>query len=135
MILEMLQIETRDGRTAYQPGEQIDGTVRWRFEVPPKSLEARLFWYTEGKGERDVGVVESLPFANPGKEDHQPFSFRLPAGPYSFSGKIIDLLWAIEVVAEPGGRPEGQAERLGILMSPSGREIVLAAEPVRAGKR
>jgi hypothetical protein len=131
MILEMIQIETRDGRTAYQPGEEVEGTVRWRFEAPPKSLEVRLFWYTEGKGERDVGVAESLPLSNPGPEDHQPFRFRLPAGPYSFSGKIIHLLWAIEAVAEPGDR----SERLEILMSPSGREIVLAVEPVRAGKR
>lgn len=133
----MIQIETRDDRTAFQPGEEVEGTVRWHLDPPPRSLEVRLFWYTDGSGGRDIGVVESLPLANlgpPGPEDHRPFRFRLPSGPYSFSGKIIRLLWAIEAVAEPGGHAE-RAERLGIIMSPSGREIVLATEPVRASKR
>jgi hypothetical protein len=119
-----IQVETRDGRTAFQPGEEIEGTVRWLLDPPPKSLEVRLFWYTEGKGERDVGVVESLPFADPGPEEHRPFRFRLPAGPYSFKGTVIHLLWAVEAVAEPGGRTGRQA----ITVSPSGREIVLPAE-------
>jgi hypothetical protein len=127
----VIQIETRDGRTVFQPGEELEGTVRWRLDPPPKSLEVRLFWYTEGRGERDVGLVAALPVASPGPDGHQPFHFRLPPGPYSFSGKIIDLLWAIEVVVEPGDR----SERLGILMAPAGREIVLAKEPVKAAKR
>jgi len=128
----VIQVETRDGRTAFNPGEEVEGTVRWQLvDRPPRSLEVRLFWYTEGKGGRDVGVVETLPLANPGSEGHQPFRFRLPDGPYSFSGKIIHLRWAIEAVAEPSDR----AERLDIIMSPSGREIVLAIEPAKAGKR
>ncbi len=127
----MIQVETRDGRTAFHPGEEVGGTVRWQMDRPPRSLEVRLFWYTEGKGGRDVGVVETLPLADPGPEGHQPFLFRLPDGPYSFSGKIIHLRWAIEAVAEPGDR----AERIGIIMSPSGREIVLPAELAKAGQR
>jgi len=127
----VIQIETRDGRTAFRPGEEVEGTVRWHMGGPPRSLEVRLFWYTEGKGGRDVGVVETLPVADPGSEGHQPFRFRLPDGPYSFSGKIIHLRWAIEAVAEP----EDRAERIGIIMSPSGREIVLPAEPAKAGKQ
>jgi hypothetical protein len=132
----VIQIETRDGRTAFHPGEEVEGTVRWSpVDRPPRSLEVRLFWYTEGKGGRDVGVVETLPLADPGPEGHQPFRFRLPDGPYSFSGKIIHLLWAIEAVAEPDDHSERLAERLDIIMSPSGREIVLATEPAGAGKR
>lgn len=126
--MSSIQVETRDGRIAFQPGDEIEGTVRWLLDPPPKSLEVRLFWYTEGKGERDVGVVESLPFADPGPEDHRPFRFRLPAGPYSLKGKVIRLLWAIEAVAEPGDRT-GRQE---IIVSPSGREIVLPAEPTKA---
>jgi hypothetical protein len=114
-----IQVELRDGRTAFQPGDEVEGTVRWQLDPPPRSVEVRLFWYTEGKGERDVGVVESLPLAGPGPEEHRPFRFRLPAGPYSFAGKVIRLVWAVEAVAEPGDRT-GRCE---IAVSPSGREI------------
>ena len=129
--MAVIRIETRDGCTVFQPGEEVSGTVRWRLDPPPRSVEARLFWFTEGTGERDVGVVESVSFADPGPEDERPFRFQLPGGPYSFSGKIIRLHWAIEVVAEP----RDQAERLGIIMSPSGREIVLPTESKGAGTR
>jgi hypothetical protein len=123
--MSSIQVETRDGRTAFHPGDEVEGTVRWRLDTPPRSLEVRLFWYTEGKGERDIGIVERLPFTDPAPEDHRPFRFRLPAGPYSFTGKVIHLLWALEAVAEPGD----QTGRLEITVSPSGREIVLPAEP------
>jgi len=53
--------------------------------------------------------------------DRREFRFRLPEGPYSFSGKLISLLWAIEVVASPGD----MAGRAGIVVSPSGREVVI----------
>jgi hypothetical protein len=82
-------------------------------------VELRLIWYTEGKGDQDIGVVESEPFATPAAEDRRGFSFRLPDGPYSFSGKLISLVWALEVVAEPGSR----AQRLRLVVSPSKREI------------
>jgi hypothetical protein len=120
-----LRIETRDGVTAFRPGDEVEGTVRWRFDQPPRSLELRLFWYTQGKGDQDVGVVETLPYADPGSEGHRAFCFRLPAGPYSFSGKLISLLWAIEAVAEPGA----QAERCELVVSPTGREILLPTLP------
>jgi hypothetical protein len=123
-----LQIEMCDGVTAFHPGDEIEGTVRWRLDPAPQRLEVRLFWYTRGKGDQDVGVVETLPFDNPGIEERRSFRFRLPAGPYSFSGKLISLLWAIEAVAEPGSA----SERCEITVSPTGREIVLPSLPAEA---
>jgi hypothetical protein len=121
-----IRIELRDGVKAFRPGEEVAGTVRWRFDQPPRSLELRLFWYTQGKGDQDVGVVEILPLTEPGlegnREDHRSFRFRLPVGPFSFSGKLISLLWAIEAVAT------GTAERCEIIVSPTGREILLQTQ-------
>jgi hypothetical protein len=75
---------------------KITGDIsRWPIEV-------RLFWYTQGKGTRDVEVVDSLRVDNPEPSGHTRFSFQLPAGPYSFSGRLITLDWAIEAVALPG---------------------------------
>jgi hypothetical protein len=47
--MSRLRIELAEGRVAFAPGEVLRLRVSWRLEVPPESLEARLFWYTEGK--------------------------------------------------------------------------------------
>jgi hypothetical protein len=119
--MSLLQVEIRDGYTSFRPGDVVEGTVSWQLEPGPAEVEARLFWYTRGKGDQDVGVVEMLPYANPAPTDRRPFRFRLPEGPYSFSGKLISLVWAIEAVAQPGD-VAGRAE---ITVSPTGDEIHL----------
>jgi hypothetical protein len=129
--MEWIRIETRDGANAFLPGETVEGTVGWHFDVPARSVELRLLWYTEGKGDQDVGVVTSLPLPNPGIDEIRPFQIRLPAGPFSFSGRLISLLWALEAVAEPGSR----AERLPITVSPTRQEILLGTGAAVAGPR
>jgi hypothetical protein len=119
--MDQLGVETRDGNTSFRPGEVVEGRATWQLDEEPKSVELRLFWYTSGKGDRDVGVAESVVFEEPGASRLQPFQFRLPDGPYSFSGKLITLTWAIEIIAEPGGR----CESLEITVSPTGEEIRL----------
>jgi len=121
--MEWIRIETRDGVNAFLPGETVEGTVGWHFDVPAKNVELRLLWYTEGKGDQDVGVVESVPLPSPGRDEVRPFQIRLPAGPFSFSGRLISLVWALEAVAEPGSR----AERLPITVSPTRQEILLSS--------
>lgn len=123
--MSSIQIEIRDGVTAFRPGDEVAGTVRWQLDRPPRSLEVRLFWYAAGAGERDVVVVAVLPLADPAAEDHRPFRFQLPVGPFSFSGKVVSLTWAVEAVAEPGD----QTGRVEIVVSPTGREILLPAAP------
>jgi len=99
----------------------VEGTVSWRLDQPAETVELRLFWYTQGKGDQDVGVVAAVPFASPGLADRRPFRVRIPEGPYSFSGKLISLLWALEAVVEPGAR----AYRIEITVSPTRREILI----------
>jgi hypothetical protein len=67
------------------------------------------------------------PFAEPVLKDRRSFSLQLPEGPYSFSGKLISLAWALELVAEPGSR----ASRIEITVSPTRREILIT--PTAAG--
>ena len=119
--MSWIQIETTDGVTSFRPGDVVEGKAFWRLDPPPESVELRLFWYTEGKGDQDVGIVETIPYAGPAAEDRRSFQLRLPEGPYSFSGKLISLVWAIEVVAQPGDRV-GRCE---ITVSPTGSEIRL----------
>ena len=111
-----------ESRSSFAPGETVQGTVQWNFgQDNPEAIELSLFWRTAGKGTRDVGVVETVKFDSPGSLGWKDFSFKLPTGPYSFSGKLISILWALEATAWPGG----QTARRNIIVSPSGEEVVL----------
>jgi len=118
---EFILVETHDGSTSFRPGDTVEGTVRWQLPEPPESIELRLFWSTEGKGDQDLAVMETIPFDNPGAQDRRTFRVRLPAGPYSFSGKLITLTWALEAVALPGEK----SGNLFLVVSPTGEEIRL----------
>jgi len=128
--MSWISIELDDGRTAYRPGEEVSGVVLWVIDgddedfgevAELESAEVRLIWFTRGRGDRDSGIVAAEELAGPQATDRRRFSFPIPAGPYSVSGKLISLVWAVEAVLEPGGR----AARTEITVSPVGREIVL----------
>lgn len=116
-----LKIGIREEQTAFRPGELLRGGAGWQLDHSPRSVEARLFWYTKGKGTEDVEVVATDSFDQPQQQDARPFEFRLPDAPYSFSGKLISLIWAVELVAQPSG----EAARAEFVLSPNGREILL----------
>ena len=116
-----LNIELADGRTAYRAGEPLSGRVTWRVGDQPESAELRLFWYTSGKGTQDVGVVDTMMFASPRMDDRRDFTLPLPREPYSFSGNLISLVWALELIVEPGRHVERQE----FVLSSTGDEIVL----------
>jgi len=110
-------------RTAYRPGEEIRGTATWSGEKAPRQAEIRLFWHTEGKGTRDSAVVETVVLENPLAEDSRAFVFRAPDFPYSFSGRLISLIWGVELVFDSGDAPFA-----GLVLAPGGVEIVLPVD-------
>lgn len=116
-----LEIRTRDEKTDFLPGAELAGEVSWRTDSEPGPVELRLFWHTEGKGTRDVDVVKSMTFSVPARQDRRDFSFQLPDSPYSFSGKLISVVWALELVLFS----TGETERLEIVISPTRAEIAL----------
>jgi hypothetical protein len=104
----------------YRPGETISGSVSWVAEKQPKKAELRFFWHTRGKGDRDAGLVESVSFELPQSSDHREFEFRAPDFPPSFSGKLISLIWGLELVLEPG-----ESFVTEIVIAPNGVELSL----------
>ncbi len=118
-----LNIELNDARDAFSPGEQVEGRIEWSLDANPSALTLSLLWYTSGKGTRDVGVLYTNRIDNPGALGSDKFSFTLPSGPYSFSGKLISLIWALEVTCTPGS----ETTRKEIVVSPTGREILLTS--------
>lgn len=103
---------------AFRPGDTVDVSFEWSLEEAPQSIEARLIWFTRGVGTQDVGLVESQP-ATPTAVGDQRFRFKLPVAPYSFSGRLVSLVWAVELLAGD------LAERWEFVMGPDAREIVL----------
>ncbi len=111
-----------DGRW-HRPWGTVAGRAVWRLDEPAEAVELRLFWHTTGKGTEDVEIVEAFRFEPAGVADERAFSFRLPDGPYSFSGALITLAWALELVAIPSGR----TERVDLVVAPAPVEVRLTS--------
>lgn len=105
----------------FKPGATVRGEVSWVLAKEPKAVWLRLFWYTKGKGTEDVAVVEEIPFNSPRKQERRPFAIPLPESPYSFSGKLVSLIWSLELATQ---RPD-EAIRKEIILSPLDHEIDL----------
>jgi len=120
----MPQIFLDNNRTAYEPGEAITGQIRWQRDEVPHHGELRLCWNTRGKGTVDSDVAVTLPLNNLRPREPRPFTLRAPAEPYSFSGKLISLVWALELVVEPE-----EVERVELVIAPGAREIELPSAP------
>ena len=103
------------------PGQVIDGVAGWQLDSPPKLAMLRLFWYTEGRGTQDVGIVEEL--ALPCSANCEgTFRFTLPDAPYSFRGSLITLRWAIELVLNKGR----DVARIELIVSPWVEQVTLS---------
>ena len=124
--MSSLKIETTDNRLNYFPKERIEGEVSWNLIKNPSAIEVRLFWYTAGKGTGDVKIIDAIRFSNPSRNETRSFSFTLPSLPYSFSGKLISLIWAIELIAEP----ENTSARFDFFMSSTGEEVTLERKTI-----
>jgi hypothetical protein len=123
--MSQLHIELNQERAAFEPGEELTGKVRWQFDQAPRKLELRLFWFTRGQGTEDAGVLETVRFDSPKPEEFRPFRLRLPSGPYSFSGKLFSVAWALELLATPAK----EVARVEFVMGPGGQQVQLETLP------
>ena len=119
MSVEPLTIAPTNGNSSRTPRGVLELLARWSLPSTPRSLEARLFWFTRGKGTEDVGVVATEHVPAPGAHGEHRVRFTLPEAPYSFSGRLISLIWAVELVAD------NTAARWEFVLAPEGREILL----------
>jgi hypothetical protein len=116
-----IEIRLEGNQTEYKPGDRISGSAHWQLQEVAEAIELHLFYYTSGKGTQDVNVIETLAIASPPLSGSERFSWDLPKAPYSFSGKLISLIWAVEIVVLPG-RDAASAE---FHLTPTGKEILL----------
>ena len=120
---------------------RVTGTVKWFNDakgygfITPENGEKDCFVHhtaiqSDGfrslaEGERvEFEIVQGQMFHAPRSMDEREFKFALPHDPYSFSGKLISVCWAIELIIEPGSH----VQRCEIVMSPTGKEVQILNE-------
>lgn len=95
----------------YRPLQPLG--IRYRVEVPTdermKALEHSVVWYTEGKGEEDLGVHFFERIAERARFHSSvttgDFATHLPLSPLSYEGVIVKVRWCVRVrVFFEGGR-------------------------------
>jgi len=116
-----LEITLADGRVAFSPGAEISGHLRWTFDGTPTWVELRLFWYTEGKGTRDVRVVDQKRFTDLDASGGGTFSLRAPAHPPSCSGRLVSIRWALELVSGD----DQPVPKIDLVIGPGAKELLL----------
>jgi hypothetical protein len=85
----------------YEPLEALE--VRYAVDLPPgqvaRAVERSIVWYTEGKGEEDIGVhfFERLTDRATVEASTGSFGGRLPASPLSYEGVIVKIRWCVRV--------------------------------------
>lgn len=119
------------GRRHYKPGEILAGEYRL-LNIANGDLEAvelSVLWYTQGKGDEDLGVhlFTRLASADGDRLDTRPagrFSTELPNSPLSYEGVLVQIRWCARVRAFlQGGRELFREEDFQIGAVPAGRAI------------
>ena len=120
---DVVTIAPTSGDTARKPGETIELTASWSMATAPSSVVVRLIWFASGFEVSEGAVVASktLPEAVRGE---YPVTFTLPKAPYSFIGKLVQLRWAVELIAGTASPASWEFD-----LSPTGEAIVLANAP------
>ena len=111
----------QNNRTTFRPNETVCGTVDWSGTSPPESARLQLFYFTEGKGTRDVVVEGTKTFPEPLAHDHRAFEFPLPPAPWSFHGRLVSVHWAMELILDRP--PRDDVTRVEVVVSPTDEAV------------
>lgn len=87
----------------YTPEQEL--VVRYDVDgVPPdtvRAVEQSVLWYSEGKGEEDLGVHHFRRFEGPAQRSETipsgTIAVRLPASPLSYEGVIVKIRWCVRL--------------------------------------
>ncbi|NMC62120.1 MAG: hypothetical protein GYA55_03030 [SAR324 cluster bacterium] len=115
-----LNIVIDEAFSKIEPNGRIKVQVSW-VALKARSMEINLLWFTSGKGDEDVQIIETKTLEHIGSDGERSVEFELPDQPYSFSGKLISLHWAIEAVPETNE----ESKTIEFILSPTGKEVVL----------
>ena len=91
---------------AYKPYSEVIGVLNIdvRDTMRVKSIDIELMWETEGKGDRNRGVVDRdtifLEELSPEDPVKHPFQFNLPDTPWSYQCELIRIVWKLKITVD-----------------------------------
>ncbi|RME88468.1 MAG: hypothetical protein D6770_06925 [Anaerolineae bacterium] len=92
-----------NGSVRFRPGEALQGrvTITPRKDIPCEHVYLRLLWHTKGRGDRfEQKIAEEDIFQGVLQKDvplRREFTFTLPKEPWSYTGKLLSIVWGVEV--------------------------------------
>ncbi|MCC7368298.1 MAG: hypothetical protein IT306_07745 [Chloroflexi bacterium] len=95
--------ELVNGVPCFEPGQAVSGSVVVQPDrsMECRSLTVRLIWFTEGRGNPASDQVAETSITQgrlvPEMVVEGAFQFQLPQQPWSYSGRLVSVIWAIEV--------------------------------------
>jgi hypothetical protein len=106
----VVAVELEGGRNVFAPGEVLAGRYRLAADEPaePEAVEVSVHWFTQGKGDEDLGVhffERRTRESGPPPAPDGTFVTRLPRSPLSYDGVLVKVIWCVHVRAVlRGGR-------------------------------
>jgi len=119
-----IEVKLLDSRDCWKPGETVKAEVTWQDEEGAEELEVSVLWSTRGRGDEDKDVVATESIHAPGSSGSRRVEFDLPQGPWSYRGKMIEIVWQVDAVIWPSGL-ESQAD---LVLSPTGSILAPIAQ-------
>ena len=100
-------VELDGVRREFRPGDRLAG----RYQVTGvesshlKAVEVSVHWFTDGKGDKDVGIHfhEKRDADDPNPLTEGTFAVVLPSSPLSYDGLLFRIVWCVRVRATRGG--------------------------------
>ena len=117
-----ISIHLDNDRDGFAPGETITGELHWSgLPVSEMSfISLQLAFRTEGKGTSQREVFDEREWPLSASDGSESFEIQAPNWPWSFSGKLVSLLWTLDAWQE-----DDHAESIQVAISPNGSEIDL----------
>jgi hypothetical protein len=102
-VAPRVEVQFNSIERQHEPGEQL--AVQYRIEGCDgeriRAIEHSVLWYTEGKGEEDLGVHFFQRITDrsmmPPAAASGAFSTPLPQSPVSYEGVIVKVRWCVRV--------------------------------------
>jgi hypothetical protein len=83
-------------RESYKPGDQVQGSVQWKFSDPAGQIDVRLLMEVDDKANRETSYAAGFRWDNLPEEGTCKFSLTPPEGPYTFLGQGFQIRWYVE---------------------------------------
>ena len=99
----MTHLELQIDKTDFLPEEILQGKFIYNGLAINEPLLMTLYWFTEGKGEQDIHAPLTVEFHTEDRSGEREFSILLPPTPHSFSGRLFNLHWVLELKALVAG--------------------------------